>query len=158
MPHPITLILKDRRGNTLDLYELDPAAPLTLDAVAGAYYQFNDETTGFAPQNLHTRRSGDALHVSIDGHDALTINHYYSRGTGTLIGLQENGGMQRYPLAPDAPATAGQPPAHNDLPHTIVGERLYMHYLAEKKTARNFAGKRATVRGAAVSRGVGWCR
>ncbi len=122
MPHPITLILKDRRGNTLDLYELDPAAPLTLDAVAGAYYQFNDETTGFAPQNLHTRRSGDALHVSIDGHDALTINHYYSRGTGTLIGLQENGGMQRYPLAPDAPATAGQPPAHNDLPHTICAD------------------------------------
>ena len=100
MPHPITLILKDRRGNTLDLYELDPAAPLTLDAVAGAYYQFNDETTGFAPQNLHARRNGDALHISIDGHDALTIAHYYSRDAGALIGLQENGGMQRYPLAP----------------------------------------------------------
>ena len=100
MPHPITLILKDRRGNTLDLYELDPAAPLTLDAVAGAYYQLNDETTGFAPQNLHARRNGDALHISIDGHDALTIAHYYSRDAGALIGLQENGGMQRYPLAP----------------------------------------------------------
>ena len=100
MPHPITLILKDRRGNTLDLYELDPAAPLTLDAVAGAYYQLNDETTGFAPQNLHARRNGDALHISIDGHDALTIDHYYSRDAGALIGLQENGGMQRYPLAP----------------------------------------------------------
>ena len=114
MPHPITLILKDRRGNTLDLYELDPAAPLTLDAVAGAYYQLNDETTGFAPQNLHARRNGDALHISIDGHDALTIAHYYSRDAGALIGLQENGGMQRYPLAPAhtlASETASAAPA-----------------------------------------------
>ena len=114
MPHPITLILKDRRGNTLDLYELDPAAPLTLDAVAGAYYQLNDETTGFAPQNLHARRNGDALHISIDGHDALTIAHYYSRDAGALIGLQENGGMQRYPLAPAhtlASETAAAAPA-----------------------------------------------
>ena len=38
-----------------------------------------------------------------------------------------------------------------------VGERLYMHYLAEKKTARNFAKERATARVYGVSRCAGWC-
>ena len=44
MHNPITLIVKDRRGNTLDLFDIDPSAatPLTIDATAGAYYQFND--------------------------------------------------------------------------------------------------------------------
>ncbi|MDO4643847.1 MAG: hypothetical protein Q4A74_08395, partial [Cardiobacteriaceae bacterium] len=35
-----------------------------------------------------------------------------------------------------------------------VGECLYMHYLAEKKTARNFAKERATARVVGVSRGA----
>ena len=39
----------------------------------------------------------------------------------------------------------------------FVGECLYMHYLAEKKTARNFAKERATARGVGVSRGAEWC-
>ena len=40
MHNPITLIVKDRRGNTLDLFDIDPSAatPLTIDATAGAYY------------------------------------------------------------------------------------------------------------------------
>ena len=97
MHNPITLILKDRRGNTLDLY--DPAAPpLTIEAIAGAYYQFNDEVTGFAP-SLETRRVGDALHVSFNGDAGLVIAHYFSREQGALIGLQEGGGMQRYPIS-----------------------------------------------------------
>lgn len=99
MHNPITLILKDRRGNTLDLYDIDPAAPpLTIEAIAGAYYQFNDEVTGFAP-SLETRRVGDALHVSFNGDAGLVIAHYFSREQGALIGLQEGGGMQRYPIS-----------------------------------------------------------
>ena len=99
MHNPITLILKDRRGNTLDLYDIDPAAPpLTIEAIAGAYYQFNDEVTGFAP-SLETRRVGDALHVSFNGDAGLVIAHYFSREQGALIGLQEGGGMQRYPVS-----------------------------------------------------------
>jgi len=39
MHNPITLIVKDRRGNTLDLFDLIPAAaPSHIDAVPGAYY------------------------------------------------------------------------------------------------------------------------
>ena len=100
MHNPITLIVKDRRGNTLDLFDIDPSAatPLTIDATAGAYYQFNDETTGFAPPTLRTARAGDALRVSFSDDTDLIITHYFSRGQGALIGLQAGSGMQRYPL------------------------------------------------------------
>ena len=100
MHNPITLIVKDRRGNTLDLFDIDPSAatPLTIDATAGAYYQFNDETTGFAPPTLRTASAGDALRVSFSDDTDLIITHYFSRGQGALIGLQAGSGMQRYPL------------------------------------------------------------
>ena len=96
MSNPITLILKDRRGNTLDLFDIsDFTTPLTIDAVEGAYYQFNDEMTGLAPPIMRCTRVGEAL-------------HYYSCHQGALIGLQENGRMQRYPLggADDIPLPA----------------------------------------------------
>ena len=116
MHNPITLIVKDRRGNTLDLFDLIPAAaPRHIDAVPGAYYQFCDDTTGIAPPSLHAARYGDALHVSFGGTTALVIEQYFSRGQGALIGVQENGGMQRYPLhlaaeVADAPAPEPEPP------------------------------------------------
>lgn len=85
MHNPITLIVKDRRGNTLDLFDLIPAAaPRHIDAVPGAYYQFCDDTTGIAPPSLHAARYGDALHVSFGGTAALVIEQYFSRGQGAL--------------------------------------------------------------------------
>ena len=77
-------------------------APLYVEAVGGAYYQFSDEATGFAPPRLQTVREGDALRVSFDDGPALVIGHYFSRGAGALIGLQEGGGMRRYVDAPSA--------------------------------------------------------
>ena len=86
----IILILKSRSGVTLDLFFIDTAAaPLYVEAVGGAYYQFSDEATGFAPPRLQTAREGDALRVSFDDGPALVIGHYFSRGAGALIGLQE---------------------------------------------------------------------
>ena len=99
----IILILKSRSGVTLDLFFIDTAAaPLYVEAVGGAYYQFSDEATGFAPPRLQTAREGDALRVSFGDGPALVIGHYFSRGAGALIGLQEGGGMRRYADAPSA--------------------------------------------------------
>ena len=109
MSNPITLILKDRRGNTLDLFDIsDFTTPLTIDAVEGAYYQFNDEMTGLAPPIMRCTRVGEALHITFGDNVRLVIAHYYSCHQGALIGLQENGRMQRYPLggADDIPPPA----------------------------------------------------
>ena len=104
----IILILKNRRGVTLDLFFIDTAdAPLYVEAVGGAYYQFSDEATGFAPPRLQTVREGDALRVSFGDSPALVIGHYFSRGAGALIGLQEGGGMRRYADASKALQTDG---------------------------------------------------
>lgn len=105
----IILILKSRSGVTLDLFFIDTAAaPLYVEAVGGAYYQFSDEATGFAPPRLQTVREGDALRVSFDDGPALVIGHYFSRGAGALIGLQEGGGMRRYADAPSAMPPPGR--------------------------------------------------
>ena len=120
------LTLKDAAGNAVGQYNIETAgAAQHIQAVDGVYYQITDLATGIGPESIITDRVGDNLLVSFDRDQSadLVIENYFSQGgQGALVGLQENGGMQRYPLAPDAPATAGQPPAHNDLPHTICAD------------------------------------
>ena len=100
MSNPITLILKDRRGNTLEHFDFSVfTTPRTIDT---------DEMTGLAPPIMRCTRVGEALHITFGDNVRLVIAHYYSCHQGALIGLQENGRMQRYPLggADDIPLPA----------------------------------------------------
>ena len=96
----ITLTLKNPAGDTLASYAIDTnGAPQHIGAIRGAYYQFTDEASGFAPEELVTERKGDDLYIAFDEGTDLIIENYFSQGQGTLVGVQANGGLYNYPVA-----------------------------------------------------------
>ena len=96
----ITLTLKDPAGDALATHTLGTSGtPPHIEAMRGAYYQFTDEASGLAPEELITTRKGDDLYISFDDGTGLIIDHYFSQGQGALVGLQANGGLYNYPVA-----------------------------------------------------------
>lgn len=75
-----------------------------IKALANVKYHFTDEATGYAPENMATKRVGKNLHIAFEGGDVdqpdLVIEDYYKDngaigyGEGTdnlLVGTHENG-------------------------------------------------------------------
>ena len=86
---------------------------LRLKALANVKYHFTDEATGFAPENLATKRVGKDLHIAFEGGQVgqpdLVIEDYYqddgaigyAEGSDNLlVGTHENG--QTYPFVPES--------------------------------------------------------
>ncbi|UOO76342.1 Ig-like domain-containing protein [Neisseria sp. Dent CA1/247] len=82
---------------------------LRIPAQADVNYQFVDELTQFAPENIMTKRVGDNLEIAFEGTEIqnpdLILEGYYSNGTGAsksslLVGEHENGNV--YPYVPES--------------------------------------------------------
>lgn len=86
---------------------------LRIPAQADVNYQFVDEMTQFAPENIMTKRVGNNLEIAFEGTDIqnpdLILEGYYSNETGAsksslLIGEHENGNV--YPYVPESTETS----------------------------------------------------
>lgn len=82
-----------------------PDQPVVIQAQNKVNYEFVDEATQFAPENIKAKRVGNDLHVAFED-DAtqafdtdLIIENYYTNdgsSTNSLIGLHENGSYYTY--------------------------------------------------------------
>ncbi|OSI17021.1 Ig-like domain-containing protein, partial [Neisseria dumasiana] len=86
---------------------------LRIPAQADVNYQFVDEMTQFAPENIMTKRVGDNLEIAFEGSEIqnpdLILEGYYSSETGAsksslLVGEHENGNV--YPYVPESTETS----------------------------------------------------
>ena len=82
--------------------------PVRIKAQANVKYQFTDEATGYAPENIAAKRVGKDLQITFEGgdvaHPDLIIQDYYADGMvgygegadNLLIGQAENGMYYNY--------------------------------------------------------------
>src|SRR5690606_38815608 len=82
-----------------------PDQPVIIQAKKNINYEFVDEATQFAPENIKTKRVGNDLHIGFEDDsnhpfdtDLIIENYYNNDGSSTnlLIGLHENGGYYAY--------------------------------------------------------------
>ncbi|NLX16533.1 MAG: hypothetical protein GXY45_06115, partial [Ramlibacter sp.] len=86
--------------------------PVRVQAVADVKYHLTDDGTGFAPENVATKRVGSDLHVafegaSVDQPDLIIEGYYKDNGEqgyregsdNLLVGTHENGNV--YPFIPE---------------------------------------------------------
>ncbi|WP_104489761.1 beta strand repeat-containing protein [Acinetobacter indicus] len=82
-----------------------PDQPVVIQAQKKVNYEFVDEATQFAPENIKTKRVGNNLHVAFEDDKSqafdtdLIIENYYNNDgstTNLLIGQHENGGYYAY--------------------------------------------------------------
>lgn len=72
---------------------------LVLQAQHEVNYQLVDTTSGFAPQNILTKREGDNLVILLEDGNMqpdIIIEDYYSHQGNLVIGLHENGRLYAY--------------------------------------------------------------
>ena len=67
-------------------------------------YQLIDQNTGYAPENITTKRVGNDLQIAFEGSDIeqpdLIIEDYYDQdNSNLLVGTHENGNL--YPYVPE---------------------------------------------------------
>ncbi|WP_373825477.1 Ig-like domain-containing protein, partial [Neisseria dentiae] len=114
MSKNITLNINNAQ-KTLETVKFQTASgeALRIPAQADVNYQFIEDTTSFAPENITTKRVGDDLTVAFEGSDIanpdLILEGYYSKETGAskgslLVGTHENGNT--YPYVPESTETS----------------------------------------------------
>ncbi|MCS4533131.1 Ig-like domain-containing protein, partial [Neisseria montereyensis] len=110
MSRNITLNINNAK-QTIETVKFQTASGevLRIPAQADVNYQFVEDLTQFAPENIMTKRVGDDLTIAFEGTDIenpdLILEGYYSNETGAsksslLIGQHENGNI--YPYVPES--------------------------------------------------------
>jgi Bacterial Ig-like domain len=81
-------------------------ASLRIAAQPGARYEVNQVESGRAPQQLHTRRRGNELHIHLDEFRPeapdVIVENFYDMAPGTFAGVAEDN--QLYPFIPNTAA------------------------------------------------------
>ncbi|MFC0322566.1 Ig-like domain-containing protein [Gallibacterium melopsittaci] len=102
-----TIILNiNNSKETIQTLKLEKGQLIKIKAQAKVHYQFTDEETQFAPENIMTKRVGDDLVIAFEGSDIeqpdLIIEDYYNQENNDclLVGQYENG--QIYPYVPES--------------------------------------------------------
>jgi hypothetical protein len=79
---------------------------LRIAAQPGARYEVNQVESGRAPQQLHTRRRGNELHIHLDEFRPeapdVIVENFYDMAPGTFAGVAEDN--QLYPFIPNTAA------------------------------------------------------
>ncbi|WP_338809499.1 Ig-like domain-containing protein [Neisseria leonii] len=126
MSKNITLKVNSAK-ETLDTLQFNTAGnqAVRVKAQPNVNYELTDEATGFGPENIMTRRSGNDLHIAFEGSDIaepdLIIEGYYDQdNTNLLIGRHENGNF--YPYVPESGQTADAVSMLAD--HVAAGQAL----------------------------------
>ncbi|MEE6076754.1 hypothetical protein [Avibacterium paragallinarum] len=95
----ITLKINSAK-ETLETIHLKSDTVTAIAAQNKVNYQFIDEKTGFAPENIMIKRDGKDLKIAFEGSDIenpdLIIINYYDEDVGAykdslLVGTHENG-------------------------------------------------------------------
>ncbi|MFZ7317957.1 hypothetical protein, partial [Avibacterium avium] len=104
----ITLKINSAK-ETLETIHLKSGTVTAIAAQNKVNYQFIDEKTGFAPENIMIKRDGKDLKIAFEGSDIenpdLIIINYYDEDVGAykdslLVGTHENGST--YPYVPES--------------------------------------------------------
>lgn len=85
--------------NTLATHAVKQGEVLVLQAQKEVNYQLVDNHTGFAPQNIITKRDGNDLVILLEDGDMqpdIIIKDYYTQKGSMVIGLHENGQLYAY--------------------------------------------------------------
>ncbi|HGO5824013.1 TPA: hypothetical protein ACK3JW_001697 [Mannheimia haemolytica] len=86
--------------NEIATYSIKQGEQFTLNAQPNVNYQLIDENTGFAPQNILTKREGTQLLIFLEDGDVkadiILQNYYDGNMDNMLIGLHENGQIYAY--------------------------------------------------------------
>ncbi|MFZ7332146.1 cell wall anchor protein, partial [Avibacterium avium] len=104
----ITLKINSAK-ETLETIHLKSGTVTAIAAQNKVNYQFIDEKTGFAPENIMIKRDGKDLKIAFEGSDIenpdLIIINYYDEDVAAykdslLVGMHENGSV--YPYVPES--------------------------------------------------------
>lgn len=96
----ISVILHNNKAQVAKItVTLNDDKPTVIEAVEKVNYEFFDESAGFAPHHIITKRVDNNLHVSFEeeGIDSdLIINDFFDDENQALVGIAEDGNYYYY--------------------------------------------------------------